>query len=408
MRFVALLLSGFLLISCSEKSTELKSGMWRGVLEIQGEELPFNFEVKGTNGSKQSVVIQNADERLELDEISVNGDSINIVLHVFDAYLRGVIKGDSLVGLFNLNYDPSYKVPFKAKFGQDFRFITPEKNQVTKNFTGKYDVQFFNAKDTSRAIALINQEGDQATGSFLTSTGDYRYLQGSVINDTLRLSAFDGNHAYLFEIVQPNDSTLAGGHWLGKGRFRNWAGKKNENAKLPDAESLTYLKEGYDKIEFSFPDVNGNAVTLNDERFKNKVVILQIFGTWCPNCMDETKFLTPWYDANKDRGVEIIGLAYERKPDFAYASERVKKMKAKFGVNYEYLIAGVNDNVKAAETLPMLNKVVAFPTTIFIGKDGKVKHIHTGFDGPGTGIYYEQFKERFNTIVNELLSENID
>jgi thiol-disulfide isomerase/thioredoxin len=408
MRFVALLLSGFLLISCSEKSAELKSGMWRGVLEIQGEELPFNFEVKGTNGSKQSVVIQNADERLELDEISVNGDSINIVLHVFDAYLRGVIKGDSLVGLFNLNYDPSYKVPFKAKFGQDFRFITPEKNQVTKNFTGKYDVQFFNAKDTSRAIALINQEGDQATGSFLTSTGDYRYLQGSVINDTLRLSAFDGNHAYLFEIVQPNDSTLAGGHWLGKGRFRNWAGKKNENAKLPDAESLTYLKEGYDKIEFSFPDVNGNAVTLNDERFKNKVVILQIFGTWCPNCMDETKFLTPWYDANKDRGVEIIGLAYERKPDFAYASERVKKMKAKFGVNYEYLIAGVNDNVKAAETLPMLNKVVAFPTTIFIGKDGKVKHIHTGFDGPGTGIYYEQFKERFNTIVNELLSENIN
>ncbi|HRG10398.1 MAG TPA: TlpA family protein disulfide reductase, partial [Cyclobacteriaceae bacterium] len=82
----------------------------------------------------------------------------------------------------------------------------------------------------------------------------------------------------------------------------------------------------------------------------------------------------------------IIGLAYERKPDFAYASERVKKMKAKFGVNYEYLIAGVNDNTKAAETLPMLNKVVAFPTTIFIGKDGKVKHIHTGFDGPGTGI----------------------
>jgi len=404
MRFLVLVLSATLLITCSQKPAELKPGMWRGVLEIQGEQLPFNFEVKNDN-SRQTVVIHNADERLELDEISVSRDSINIVLHVFDAYLRAIVKGDSLVGLFNLNYDPSYKIPFKAKFGQDFRFLVPEKNQVTKNFTGKYEVQFFNEKDTSRAIALIKQDGEEATGSFLTNTGDYRYLQGNVINDTLHLSAFDGNHLYLFEITQPNDSTLNGGHWLGKARFRKWAGKKNETATLPDAESLTYLKEGYDKIEFSFPDLNGNQVTLNDERFKNKVVILQMSGTWCPNCMDETKFLAPWYDANKNRGVEIIGLAYERKPDFAYASERVKKMKAKFGVNYEYLIAGVNDNSKAAETLPMLNKVVAFPTTIFIGKDGKVKHIHTGFDGPGTGIYYEQFKERFNSIVNELLSE---
>lgn len=405
MRFTVLLLLSFLVCTCTQKPAQLQIGIWRGVLEIQGQQLPFNFEVTTDASGGQDVVLHNADERLTLDEVTFEGDSVNIVLHVFDAYLRGVVKGDSLIGLFNLNYDPTYKVPFKAKSGQDFRFITPEKNQVTKNFTGKYDVQFFNAKDTSRAIALIKQDGEEATGSFLTSTGDYRYLHGSVINDTLHLSAFDGNHLYLFEITQPNDSTLEGGHWLGKARFRNWVGKKNENAKLPDAESLTYLKEGYDKIEFSFPDLNGNAVTLNDERFKNKVVILQMSGTWCPNCMDETKFLVPWYDANKNRGVEIIGLAYERKPDFAYASERVKKMKAKFGVNYEYLIAGVNDNAKAAETLPMLNKVVAFPTTIFIGKDGKVKHIHTGFDGPGTGIYYDQFKERFNNIVNELLNE---
>jgi thiol-disulfide isomerase/thioredoxin len=407
MRFTLLLLFAALLCSCTPKQTKLQTGIWRGVLEIQGEQLPFNFEVTTDATGSQDVILFNAAERLMLDEVNSEGDSVTIVLHVFDAYLRGIIKGDSLVGLFNLNYDPLYKVPFKAKFGQDFRFIVPEKNQVTKNFTGKYEVQFFNAKDTSRAIALIEQDGEKASGSFLTSTGDYRYLEGSVVNDTLHLSAFDGNHAYLFKIVQSTDSTLDGGHWLGKARFRKWVGKKNENATLPNAESLTYLKEGYEKIEFSFPDLNGNAVTLNDERFKNKVVILQLSGTWCPNCMDETKFLAPWYDANKTRGVEIIGLAYERKPDFAYASERVKKMKTKFGVTYEYLIAGVNDNAKAAETLPMLNKVVAFPTTIFIGKDGKVKHIHTGFDGPGTGIYYEQFKERFNSIVNELLAEDV-
>jgi hypothetical protein len=98
-------------------------------------------------------------------------------------------------------------------------------------------------------------------------------------------------------------------------------------------------------------------------------------------------------------------MAYERKDDFGYASERVKKMKEKLGVDYDFVIAGTYDKVKASESLPMLNQVLAFPTTIFIGKDGKVKHIRTGFEGPGTGIYYDQFKQRFNDVVNELLSE---
>lgn len=390
--------------SCSPKPADLKTGIWRGALQIQGKQLPFNFEIGKDAAGGFNAIIHNASERLVLDEVTLTGDSVNMVLHIFDAYLRAAVKGDSLTGVFNLNYDPSYKLPFKAKFGQQFRFEQPAQNNTTKNFTGKYEVQFFE-KDTTQAIALIEQTGTKVSGSFLTATGDYRFLDGDVVNDTLYLSAFDGSNIYLFEATQLPDASLSGNHWSGKSRHKTWAGIKNEAAKLPDAEALTYLKEGYDKIEFSFPDLNGNNVTLEDSRFKNKVVILQLFGTWCPNCMDETKFLAPWYDANKNRGIEIIGLAYERKPDFEYASARVKKMKEKLHVNYEFLIAGVNDNAKAAETLPMLNKVIAFPTTIFIGKDGKVKHIHTGFEGPGTGIYYEQSKERFNTIVNELLNE---
>jgi len=406
------LFSGFLLVSigifwgCTPSTSELKTGTWRGVLEIQGQQLPFNFDVEADSAGGWDVVLKNAGEQLRLDEVDYHGDSINIVMHVFDAYLRAVVRNDSLIGVFNLNYNPSYKVPFKGAFGQAFRFM-PSEQKPTVDFTGTYDVQFFNEKDTLNAIGIFKQEGAYAEGSFLTSTGDYRYLEGSVINDSLHLSTFDGNHAYLFKIAKTSDSTITGGHWLGMSRFRNWAGVKNENAKLPDPESLTYLKEGYERIEIKFPDVNGDTVTLNDEKYKNKVVILQIFGTWCPNCMDETKFLSPWYDTNKDRGVEILGLAYERKPDFQYASDRVKKMKAKWNVNYDFVIAGVNDNAKAAETLPMLNKVVAFPTTIFIGKDGKVKHIHTGFEGPGTGVYHERFVERFNQIVGELLSEDL-
>jgi thiol-disulfide isomerase/thioredoxin len=223
----------------------------------------------------------------------------------------------------------------------------------------------------------------------------------------MQLSTFDGNHAYIFTASKQADGSLMGEFYSGKTHMEFWEATKNENAALADPESLTYLKKGFEKIEFSFPDVDKKAVTLNDEKYKNKVVILQLFGTWCPNCMDETKFLAPWYRDNKDRGVEIIGLAYERKDDFTYASERVKKMIDKLNVPYDFVIAGTNNKEKASETLPQLNRVVAFPTTIFIGKDGKVKKIHTGFSGPGTGIYYDQFVQHFNETVNELLNEKI-
>ena len=174
---------------------------------------------------------------------------------------------------------------------------------------------------------------------------------------------------------------------------------------MPDANELTYLKEGNKKIEFSFPDLDRNLVTLNDEKYKNKVVILQILGTWCPNCMDETVFLADWYRKNSDKGVEIIGLAYENKNNFDYAKKRVEIMKDKLNANYDFVIAGTSSVKSASASLPMLNKVVSFPTTIIIDKKGKVRRIHTGFSGPATGIYYEEFVDDFNQFVNKLIEE---
>lgn len=404
MRFLALFALAFVLFSCS--TPELKTGPWRGVLEIQGQKLPFNFRIVNDFSKGYDAYLKNAGEELLLDEVTMMGDSVNMVLHVFDAQLRAAVEGNTLNGFFTLNYNPGHKVPFTATLGEAYRFKPTDTTANATNFSGKYQVVFVNETDTTQAIGVFNQTGNYATGSFLTSTGDYRYLEGGVFNDTLFLSTFDGNHAYLFKAVR-NDSTLAGDFWSGRSYHQSWTGVKNENASLPDAESLTYLKPGYETLDFKFPDLSGKPVTLKDDRFKNKVVVLQLFGTWCPNCMDETKYLSLWYDNNKARGVEILGLAFERKPDLTYATERVTKMKTKWGVNYDFVIAGVDDKLKAAGALPALNTIVAFPTNIFIGKDGKVKHIHTGFEGPGTGVYHERWKQRFNEIINELLSEEL-
>ncbi|HYC86149.1 MAG TPA: TlpA disulfide reductase family protein [Chryseosolibacter sp.] len=399
-----------LVLACqrqNESDAALKPGMWRGVINIQNQELPFNFEVEKDQEGSYDIYLRNAEERILLDEVSVNGDSVDIGLHVFDANIKALMYGDSLKGVFVKNYEKNYRIPFAAAYGQSFRFPKENKPANVPDFGGKYEVTFVDKSDTTLAIGVFRQEGDSVTGTFLTPTGDYRYLQGSVINGTMHLSTFDGNHAYLFKAVKGSDGTLSGEYYSGKTHMEFWTARKNEQAALPDAESLTYLKEGYDRITFSFPDVNGKIVTLDDQKYRGKVVILQLFGTWCPNCMDETKFLAPWYEQNKGRGIEIIGLAYERKDNFQYASDRVRKMISKWNVSYDFVIAGTNDKAKASETLPMLNKVAAFPTTIFIGKDGKVKKIHTGFSGPGTGPYYDEFVEEFNETVNELLGEKL-
>lgn len=402
MRLILVLLSVTVLFSCSTQH-DLKQGSWRGIVAIQGQELPMNFTVK-KEGEKYMAILRNDEEEILLDEIFVKGDSVIMNMHIFDSEIHAKMEGDKLVGYFVKNYEKDFKLPFKATFGEEYRFVKSEDIQ-TEDFSGKYAVNFDHEGDTTIAVGIFHQNGNELTGTFLTPIGDYRYLQGNVVDGEMMLSAFDGNHAFVFRARKTEDGLLEGDYWSGKDWHETWTGVKDDHASLPDAESLTFLKEGYDKIEFSFPDLNGNKVSLTDERFQNKVVILQIFGTWCPNCMDETKFLSQWYLKNKDRGVEILGLAYEAKDDFDYASGRVKKMKEKLSVPYDFVIAGNKDKEEAAKTLPMLNHVLSFPTTIFIGKDGTVKRIHTGFTGPGTGIYYERFIQRFNQTIQELLDD---
>jgi thiol-disulfide isomerase/thioredoxin len=310
-----------------------------------------------------------------------------------------------LAGIYTKHYEDDYVLPITFHQGEN-RFIT-DSNQEPSDFSGKWEVSFIEPKeqDTTQAVGIFQQNGKDVKGTFLTPLGDYRYLVGIAEGNQMKLSTFDGNHAFLFEAEMQNDNTLKGDFYSGKDWYESWTAFRNEDAELPNPDSLTYLKKGYDNIYFSFPNLEGEKVSLKDEKYQNKVVIVQIFGTWCPNCMDETKFLSQWYDKNKDRGVEIIGLAYEAKDDFAYAKSRVEKMKSKYDVKYDFLISGTNDKEEASKTLPMLNRVISFPTMIIIDQDGDLVNIHTGFSGPGTGKYYDDFVRNFDKKMDELLNE---
>lgn len=393
------------------QNSQLATGMWRATIQTPGGKLPFQLDIqKNASTNKFLAHIINGEERILLDEFEfIKPDSVKITLHVFDAYLVGKItNGKHIKGVWIKNgLKKPYEVAFEAEHGKNYRFEPVTTNKAPKaNFEGRWQV-IFHKKDGTQypAIGIFKQNQDQVTGTFLTETGDYRYLAGQVDKaGTLALTAFDGNHAFLFKATQEGDS-IQGHFWYGKDVYESWVGVKNAQAKLPDANKLTYLKDGYDRLAFSFPDMSGKKVSLDDPKFKDKVVLVQIFGTWCPNCLDETAFLAPWYDTNKNRGVEIIGLAYERSPDFAKGKKRIEKMIKRYKIGYDFLFAGHNDKKAAAKTLPMLNHILSFPTTIFIDRQGKVRKIYTGFNGPGTGKYYEEFKKEFKQTMDELIAE---
>ena len=248
-------------------------------------------------------------------------------------------------------------------------------------------------------------EGQQVQGTFLTETGDYRFLEGVVDGSTLKLSCFDGEHAFLFIADLSGGDSLSGTFWSGNHWEEPWWAVTDPEAELRDPTELTYLRKGFENFSFSFPDLNGDPVSLNDERYQGKVVIVQIMGSWCPNCLDETKLYKKWYDRYQEQGLEIIGLAFERSQgDMALARQNVQRLKDKLGLEYKILIAAADHDKDAADkALPMLNHVLSYPTSIFIDREGQVRKIHTGFNGPGTGVYYSRFVEEYEAFLEKLL-----
>lgn len=402
------LLTNTFLISCSQQEHETvkpNTGIWRGEITLPETQLPFNFDLQQDSKGAYHIFLLNADERLELDSVTIKRDSIYIPMHIFDAKIIGKVSNKAIEGYWIKNYADNYKLPFMAEYGKEHRFKNSQGN-TANNISGRYAIRFADRPDSLLSVGIFKQKGNNLTGSILTRTGDYRYLEGIVDGNEMKLSTFDGEHAYLLTGNVQADSTIKGKFYSGKAKAREWVAVKDPKAQLPDPNSLTYLKQGYNKIEFSFPGAENGIISLTDPKYQGKVVILQLFGTWCPNCMDETKFLGPWYDKNKHRGVEIIGLAYEKKPDLAYARSRVMKMKQRLNIHYDFAIAGTSETEAASKTLPMLNQVMSFPTTIFIDKKGNVRKIHTGFSGPGTGEHFDEFVGEFNLFLDKLLSED--
>ncbi|HMQ49110.1 MAG TPA: TlpA disulfide reductase family protein [Saprospiraceae bacterium] len=433
--FLVILLDGCLVVN--DPYTAIAPGYWRASLqldpkyridnpegrpipeavdvqfeEVTAGELPFVFEVIYENEQDFYIDIINGEERLRVDDIKIgrdqriSKDTILINFPVFDSYIRATCEANVIEGEWVVNYKENYRIPFVAHQGQNYRFTTLRKTPVM-DVSGRWEVLF--EVDTDKpfpAIGEFQQDGNYLTGTFLTETGDYRFLEGTIQENKLYLSCFDGSHAFLFEAKIQEDSTLIGSFRSGSHYKALWEGRRNSEFTLSDPDSLTFLKKGYDRLDFSFQNTQRKTISLSDSAFQSKVCLIQIMGTWCPNCRDETLFLKDYLANHPGKDIAVIALAFERYQDQEKALKVLRTYKERMDIPYEVLYAGSYKKEEAAQSLPMLNQILSYPTLIFIDKKGQVRKIHTGFSGPATSEY-EAFKTEFDTFINQLLAESI-
>ncbi len=394
-----------LLAGCG-KEPGLRNGIWRGVFWVDDEQVPINFEI-GKKGSETIFIVLDGDRRDTFLLEQVGKDSLHISPETFDYRLFAKILPDgSLTGEYRhlAPGNTSRVLRFEAKSGADYRFVEPGAEiQPALNLSGTWSFSIAEREGAAaNRVAVFSQDKNKLKGIVLAITGDTGDLEGNISGDRFWLSGFSGTGVTLVQGKVDSTGKLTGTIGFGS-RALHFTGVRNENAAIADAYGLTHLKPGFSKLELRLPNLNGDTISLSDDRYKGKVVIIDILGSWCPNCIDQIRFLNPWYEENKERGVEIIGVGFEMKDDLGYARKTLGKIVDKYGIRYEMLFGGKPDSENVQSKFEALNTFLAFPTTIIIGRDGTVKAIHTGFAGTGTGKFYQEFVENWNREMEKWL-----
>jgi peroxiredoxin len=403
---VLLFIFSLFIAGCAKHVNQrIETGKYRAELSTAGGTLPFFFEIGGNDGINTANLLNGA-ETVKIDEVHIWNDSLKLYLPTYNSTINAVSTDSGLIGNLTIVKANAYLqvIPLKAEQNINYLFFPNPPTNI--NVSGRWAATFTEDDgSTYPAVGEFHQNGSGLTGTFLTPLGDYRYLEGQIKDSTIYLSTFDGGHAYLFKARLNESGKLNGGYWSGINYHESWTAFRDKYAKLPDPDKLTYLKKGYTSFNFSFPDLNGKMISLSDRKYHDKVVVVTLAGSWCPNCQDEAGFLSPFYDKYHSKGLEMIALMFENYDDTARAIGQIKRFRDKFNIKYDLLLAGTNDKDLAGKKLPMLNKVLAFPTTIFIDRKGRVRKINTGFSGPGTGEHYIELTDEFTRFVDKLLSE---
>jgi len=385
------------------------SGNWAAELQSGGGPVRFGL-VLTQNADGIQAFVTNGPETIKIPQVKWDGTNLRMEFDYFRSAVEASISNETgeLQGLWT-RWKGDRQVAqlrFKAK-RQEERVSYPEAGEP---WLGKYRVKFSGSSEPAigvfRRDSSTKPESEGVVGTFLTPTGDYRYLAGGVSQGELSLSCFDGTHVYLFRCRKDTQGNLSGDFWSGSNSHQTWTGIRDDQVELPDGFGLTKSREDVDWGALKFPDLSGQLRSLEDPEFRGKARLVYLFGSWCPNCHDAAKFFGELEREYGERGLKVIGLAFEATGDFTMDSEQVRVYQRRHEANYPLLVAGIADKEVASRSLPFLERVKSFPTAILVDSQGKVRHVYTGFNGPATEEAYQEQAKQFRALIEQLLDES--
>lgn len=376
----------------SESDTDLQR-YWVGQMNTGSVDIPFRFTLTDT-----TLTLVNGEEKIALVKKPSEGDTLR---WTFPQYLGEMaihgLRNDSLWGVWTNSTLPNNQFTFHAN-----AVAKPSDWLISTDHNRFYNV-FFNSG--VKAFGAFNFSDSASTGTFLTETGDYRYLQGQIDRGHFWLSTFDGDHLYLAN-GELSDTGIVNGKFFSRHKKPIlWTGIESKKNHLAHPDSLTTLKAPKDQFEFSVLSFQGERIVFDETDFDGNVTIVSLFGSWCPNCHDELRFHRDLFNELNHPNLQLIPVAFEPQESLSEAGKAVKRVFKVFDIHSEPYYGGGASKSEAAEVFPMLDEVRAFPTSIVIDKNGTVRKIHTGFSGPGTGSFYEQHKTETTSLLIELLGE---
>lgn len=400
-------LINIILLACTGISPvqDVASGQWQGRIRYEQTDVPFTFEVAKSELGNYTIRLRNGAESILITNTRWERDSLIIPMHSFDSEIIAKVSKEGMSGRWVKHYKNNPGLPFTASFGKArFPHVSKKKTKVKLPESLKLTMS---PKDAMQyqTIALFQQKGQEISGTILAEVGDFRYFEGVIIGDSLMASSFDGAHAFLL-LAHYSNKQWSGELILDNSYSEPWVASIDPDFTLADPfveidPSDSKLQEPY----FDILTAGSGFNSLDKAEFIGRVTIIQLLGSWCPNSLDQTQYLTEWYAANNQRDVEILAVFYEMNYSKEYGIQRKNEYVAINNIAYPTALGGPANKGQAALAFPFINKLEAFPTLMILDKAGRVRYMHSYFLGPATGSYYREFDMRFNAIVDQLLKE---
>jgi thiol-disulfide isomerase/thioredoxin len=376
------------------------SGRWTGYAELDGRHVPFQLEIDGTAENVTGILV-NGKERSASSSGSLSDG--HLILH-FDYYantLEAELKQDDLTGTFGGH---SRSIPITAHLNAK----PPAPSVGAPNIAGEWTVAVQGSKGAHSWKLHVRQQGAQVVAVIQRIDGDTGSLYGQWQDGKFAVSHFTAAGPSYAELKPQSDGTLQVLTFAHKGELQQLSAQRSQaksaekQAAVDDPLHHTSLKNPQEPLGFRFPDLTGKLVSDTDPEFKGKAVIVSIGGSWCPNCQDEAPFLEELYQRFHGQGLDVVEVSFEEQSQLTNPS-RLKAVIHRFGITYPVLLAGTPDQL--GDKFPSVSNLDCWPTTFFVGRDGKVKAIHTGYSGPATGKDNGALRSEVTSTVRSLLAQ---